>query len=65
MELAEEETDVFAFKIIFHGDGKIQGRTYILGTRTMEDLEAWMKLIACASYDYYDWAGTGRMSLTL
>lgn len=52
VELAEEETDVFAFKIIFHGEGKTQGRVYILGSNTMEDLEAWMKLIACASYDY-------------
>ena len=25
---------------------------YTLGTGSMEDLEAWMKLIACASYDY-------------
>lgn len=69
VELAEEETDVFAFKvkfvlemimmiqkdilqIVFHGEGKTQGRVYVLGTNTMEDLEAWMKLIACASYDY-------------
>ena len=37
---------------MFHGEGKTQGRVYILGTNTMEDLEAWMKLIACASYDY-------------
>ena len=40
------------FQIVFHGEGKTQGRVYILGTNTMEDLEAWMKLIACASYDY-------------
>jgi len=52
VELAEEETEVYAFKIVFHGDGKTPGRVYILGTQTMEDLEAWMKLIACASYDY-------------
>lgn len=52
VELAEEETEVFAFKIMFHGDGKVGGRTYSLGTQTMEDLEAWMKLIACASFDY-------------
>jgi len=52
VELAEDETDVFAFKIVFHGEGKTAGRVYILGTTTMEDLEAWMKLIACASYDY-------------
>jgi len=52
VELAEEETDVFAFKIVFHGDGKSSGRVYIMGTQSMEDLEAWMKLVACASYDY-------------
>eukprot|EP00090_Calanus_glacialis_P047427 TRINITY_DN9842_c0_g1_i1.p1 TRINITY_DN9842_c0_g1~~TRINITY_DN9842_c0_g1_i1.p1 ORF type:complete len:214 (-),score=96.65 TRINITY_DN9842_c0_g1_i1:574-1215(-) len=52
VELAEEETEVYAFKIVFHGDGKSSGRVYTLGTQTMEDLEAWMKLVACASYDY-------------
>lgn len=52
VELAEEETEVYAFKIQFHGDGKTIGRTYSLGTQTMEDLEAWMKLVACASFDY-------------
>jgi len=52
VELAEEETEVYAFKIVFHGDGKTNGRVYTLGTQTMEDLEAWMKLVACASYDY-------------
>jgi len=52
VELAEEETEVYAFKIVFHGDGKTSGRVYTLGTQTMEDLEAWMKLVACASYDY-------------
>jgi len=52
VELAEEETELYAFKIIFHGDGKSQGRVYSLGTTDMEDLEAWMKLVACASFDY-------------
>jgi len=52
VELAEEETEVYAFKILFHGDGKTMGRTYSLGTQTMEDLEQWMKLVACASFDY-------------
>ena len=36
---------VYAFKIQFHGDGKNMGRTYSLGTQTMEDLEHWMKLV--------------------
>ena len=49
VELAEEETSLFAFKIVFNHGG---GRDYLLGADTMEDLEAWMKLIASASYDY-------------
>ena len=36
---------MYAFKILFHGDGKTMGRTYSLGTQTMEDLEQWMKLV--------------------
>ena len=39
-------------QIVFHGDGKTAGRVYVLGTNSMEDLEAWMKLIASSSYDY-------------
>ena len=38
-------SEVYAFKILFHGDGKTMGRTYSLGTQTMEDLEQWMKLV--------------------
>ena len=38
--------------MIFYGEGKSGGRTYILGTSNMEDLEAWMKLVASSSYDY-------------
>lgn len=38
-------------QIVFHGDGR-PGRTYVLGTQSQDDLEAWMKLLACASYDY-------------
>jgi len=53
VELAEEETELNAFKIVFHGDtGKVVGRTYTLGTHSQEELEDWMKLVACASYDY-------------
>ena len=32
-ELAEEETEVFAFKIMFHGDGKV-GFAGFVGVRT-------------------------------
>ena len=31
IELAEDEQEKFAFKIVFHGEGK---RTYVLGTET-------------------------------
>nr|ACO15210.1 FAM109A [Caligus clemensi] len=49
IELAEEEQEKFAFKIVFHGEGR---RSYILGTESQEMLEEWMKLLACAPYDY-------------
>lgn len=49
IELAEEEREKFAFKVAFHGEGK---RTYVLGTDSQELLEEWMKVLACASYDY-------------
>eukprot|EP00096_Caligus_rogercresseyi_P004569 TRINITY_DN1890_c0_g1_i2.p1 TRINITY_DN1890_c0_g1~~TRINITY_DN1890_c0_g1_i2.p1 ORF type:complete len:219 (-),score=78.37 TRINITY_DN1890_c0_g1_i2:283-939(-) len=49
IELAEEEQEMFAFKIVFHGEGR---RSYILGTESQEMLEDWMKLLACAPYDY-------------
>jgi len=51
VELAEDEVDVYAFKLVFHGAGKA-GRVYMLGTQSQEDMEAWMKLLACSSYDY-------------
>jgi len=50
VELAEEEQEKpFAFKIAFHGEGK---RTYVAATESQEDLEEWMKILACASFDY-------------
>jgi len=50
VELAEEEQEKpYAFKIAFHGEGK---RTYIAATESQEDLEEWMKIVACASFDY-------------
>ena len=46
----DEEGDAgFGFKINFHGDGK---RTYYLAAESQSDLEAWMKALACASFDY-------------
>lgn len=49
IELAEEEQEMFAFKINFHGEGR---RIYYLGTDSQEMLEEWMKCLAAASYDY-------------
>lgn len=51
VELAEEETEHFAFKLVFHGDGRT-GRMYVLGTSSQLELEKWMKMLACASFDF-------------
>ncbi|KAG8232073.1 hypothetical protein J437_LFUL011620 [Ladona fulva] len=48
IELAENE-EQFGFKIVFHGSGN---RSYLLGAESQESMEAWMKALACASYDY-------------
>uniref|UniRef100_L7M763 PH domain-containing protein n=1 Tax=Rhipicephalus pulchellus TaxID=72859 RepID=L7M763_RHIPC len=48
VELAENE-EMFAFKVVFHGAGN---RMYMLSADTQESMEAWMKALACASYDY-------------
>ena len=44
-----ESSDFFGFEIVFPGN---TSRTYVLKTDTQEDMEAWMKAIACAGYDY-------------
>lgn len=52
IELAEEEQEMCAFKIAFHGEGR---RTYYLGTDSHDSqdiVEDWMKFLASASYDY-------------
>lgn len=46
-ELTEEEA--YSFKIVFQCEG---GRTYYLCTNSQASMEAWMKALACASYDY-------------
>jgi hypothetical protein len=48
IELSEEE-EKYGFKIVFHGQGN---RSYILETDSQDDMEQWMKALACASYDY-------------
>ncbi|CAG5051059.1 unnamed protein product [Parnassius apollo] len=47
IELTEEES--YSFKIVFQCEG---GRTYYLCTNSQASMEAWMKALACASYDY-------------
>ncbi|KAL3858013.1 hypothetical protein ACJMK2_012629 [Sinanodonta woodiana] len=48
IELADN-IDGFTFQINFPGSGS---RTYILGADTQEEMESWMKILSCASYDY-------------
>lgn len=48
IELAENE-ELYAFKLVFHGAGH---RTYVLCSDSQENMEGWMKALACASYDY-------------
>ncbi|XP_068677991.1 uncharacterized protein [Montipora capricornis] len=47
VELAESG-EPYAFQITFGGDG----RNYILGADTPEEMEAWMRSITLSSYDY-------------
>lgn len=47
VELAESELDEhFCFKIVF------PSKSYLLGADSQQELEQWMKSLACASYDY-------------
>ena len=43
--------DSFALQLVFHTEGRT-GRTYVLGASSQAELERWMKLLACASYDF-------------
>lgn len=50
IELAEcEDMENFAFQITFTGSGV---RTYILSADSQDEMEAWMKALSCAPYDY-------------
>jgi len=49
IELADEEQEMCAFKIVFHGEGR---RTYYLGADSQATVEDWMKFLASSSYDY-------------
>lgn len=44
-----EHSDGFVFQIVFPGSAS---RIYILGAETQEEMESWMKVLSCASYDY-------------
>lgn len=48
VELAEN-TDKFSFELTFLGSG---ARTYVLAAESQEEMEDWMQVLACASYDY-------------
>ncbi|KAK7087514.1 sesquipedalian-1-like [Littorina saxatilis] len=50
IEVADlEDTDNYAFQIAFPGGAS---RTYILSADSQEELEAWMRALSCAPYDY-------------
>ena len=44
-----ESSDAFTFELVFQGSGS---RTYVLSADTQNDMEDWMKAIACAGYDF-------------
>ncbi|ELU15813.1 hypothetical protein CAPTEDRAFT_183315 [Capitella teleta] len=48
VELAEN-TEAYTFELVFQGAGS---RTYVLAAETQEEMENWMKAIACGGYDY-------------
>ncbi|XP_017834801.1 sesquipedalian-1 isoform X3 [Drosophila busckii] len=43
----ELESDNYCFEIAFNGN-----RTYVLGADSQDIMEAWMKALTCAGYDY-------------
>lgn len=50
IELAEcEDVDNYAFQISFSGSGT---RTYVLCADSQDAMEAWMKALSCAPYEY-------------
>lgn len=48
IELSDNE-EKFTFMINFLGSGS---RTYVMSSDTQEDMEAWMKVLSAASYDF-------------
>jgi hypothetical protein len=49
VELVEQQTDAFTFAIKFPGPGC---RAYILAADNQEEMEAWMRAVTCAGYEY-------------
>jgi len=41
--------EAYTFELVFSGVGS---RTYVLGAESQEEMEAWMKAITCANYEY-------------
>lgn len=44
-----ENSDKYAFELAFSGSGT---RTYVLAADSQEEMEAWMRALTCAGYDY-------------
>jgi sesquipedalian len=44
-----ENSEKFAFELVFLGSG---ARTYVLAADSQEDMESWMKDLACSGHDY-------------
>ncbi|KAI1285664.1 Sesquipedalian-1 [Halotydeus destructor] len=49
LEVADAETELYSFIIAFAGSSS---REYVLGTDSQENMETWMKALACASFDF-------------
>ena len=50
VELSENTgQELYGFQIVFQGQGS---RTYVMASETQEGMEAWMKAITCAGYEY-------------
>ena len=56
IELVDEYCDRFSFKINFHGgvggEQLKSSRIYYLATDSQDEMEEWMKILACASHEY-------------
>ncbi len=44
-----ENSELYTFELVFQGLGT---RTYVLAADSQEEMESWMKAVACAGYDY-------------